>query len=249
MKDKDKSKKLDLNNEELKLKLIVKNTDLGLLFTVLLTLIMVWIAGNVSSFTPNVIDLLKGKSNIKQPVLEKSDFDKRNELIESQNIKTDKEIKLLKEPIITPPYYVDTEKLKNYLISKSVSIKVFGKIESAYLYVKTDSLNLENESVSFYIVDGKPVTGHLFAPLSIFSRGDNEFIYDLKNLPLVDLPYSIKKTPTTHDVVDVLNNASEKENLYIGAMVSTTTLPNQVEQIEIKYNCVNKGNCEIRILE
>lgn len=241
---KNKSQKIDPT-------LIVKNMDLGLLLTVFISILIVTLAGMISPYTPNIIDIFRGKTELKQPDLQRSDFEKRDELIESQIIKYDKKVTLLKEPIVTPPYYTNSDRLKNYLISKSVSIGIKGTIEDAYLYIKTGTLNLENESVSFYIVDGNSIAGHLFAPKSVFSRGDNEFVYNLKELPLVKLPYSIKNDPDIENVVEkVLNHASVvKENLYMGALVSTTTLPNQVEQMEIRYTCVNRGDCEIRVLE
>lgn len=227
------------------------SVDFGSIFTMLVAMAIVSVIGIFSGYAPNIIKLFTDKSlEISQPDFVKSDFANRDEIIKSQEIVFDHRVTLLSEPIYTPPYVMDPEKLKQYLISKSVAIKVVGVVKNAYLYIKTNKLDLEKESVSFYIVDGKTVAGHLFAPESLYDQKENEFLYNLSKLPLVKLPYSSKLKlgdDNYRNVVKEIFNSDvgQGKHLYIGGFVSTTKLPNAIEQIEVRYSCVNNANCQI----
>lgn len=155
---------------------------------------------------------------------------------------------LLASPISTPSFVTDEDKLTNYLSANSIFIRVRGGISKAYLYIQTGDIDIQHESVYFYIVDGTSIGGHLDPKNSLIAENGNEFLYDLSKLPLMQLPYSPTKKPTEYDVVKSMLNhyvLYNKGVYYIGGFVSTTKLPNQISKMEIRYSCDPTNPCQI----
>lgn len=158
--------------------------------------------------------------------------------------------KLYENPLPTPSFISNSPKLKQYLESNTVKITINGELAEAYLYIKTGKINIENESVYFWIVDGKSDGGHLLASENLAQGAGNEFLYDLEKLPIVQLPYSLDKSPSYLNIVENYLNKDisykPERQYYVGAFVSTTILPNQVENFEIRYKCkTGSDNCSI----
>ncbi len=160
-------------------------------------------------------------------------------------------ISLYKDPLQTPSFITNPEKLSQYLETHTASITIIGEISEAYIYIKTGPIDIENESVYFWIVDGKSDGGHLSPRENLTSNNGNVFLYDLEKLPVVDLPYSIGKTPSHLDIVNNYLNKDiphkSSKQYYAGAFVSTTRFPNQVESFEIRYGCKSTSTCSISL--
>lgn len=164
------------------------------------------------------------------------------------NIPYEQVVTILGTPISTPVFVTNPGKLTEYLASTAQSIQVQGTVKSAYLYIKTGDLDIQNESVYFYIIDGKSFGGHFLPTESLIPDSGNEFLYDMSKLPLVQMPYSLKSTPNYSNAIkEMLNHITDynKRKYYIGSFVSTTKLPNQVERIEIRYSCDPTDLCQI----
>lgn len=162
-------------------------------------------------------------------------------------------VSLYKQPLETPSFVTNRAKLTKYLESNTSGIYIDGEISEAYLYIKTGQIDIEKESVYFWIVDAKSDGGHLLPTENLASGTGNEFLYDLVKLPIIQRPYSISKAPEHIDVVnDYLNkdlSYKDRREYYVGAFVSTTRLPNQVENLEIRYACKQGIICSISLLE
>ena len=160
-------------------------------------------------------------------------------------------IQLYNKPLQTPSFVSNSDKLTKYLESNTVKITIIGEVSEAYLYVKTGSIDIEKESVYFWIVNNKSDGGHLSPTENLVSKNGNEFFYDLVKLPVVQRPYSIYRSPTYIDVVNNYLNQDigykEEREYYVGAFVSTTQLPNQIENLEIKYSCKQGVHCSINL--
>ena len=166
-------------------------------------------------------------------------------------------VNILSAPIATPPFVTNPDKLKKYLENNSVAINVKGDIDQAYLYIETGPINIQNESVYFFIVDGHSKQGHLVASESPVheSKSDQsrtDFLYDMSQLPLSQLPFPLEDHKTTIDAVsEFLNqdinykNSENKRQYFIGGFVSTTRLPNQISKIQIRYKCKEDQKCSI----
>ena len=157
-------------------------------------------------------------------------------------------------PLVTPSFVSDPQKLANYLEKNSVEINVRGQLSEAYLYIKTGPIDVERESVYFFIVDGYSSGGHLFSPENLATSTSSEFLYDLEKLPLVDLPFSTKnKARKVNIKEEFLNkdiaykNESYKRQYFVGGFVSTMKLPNQIDRMEIRYSCKPTEICEISV--
>lgn len=165
-------------------------------------------------------------------------------------IKYDHKVEILDKPIFTPAFVTDPNKLKDYLGKVSTTIIITGKIKNAYVYIKSGEIDIQKESIYFYIVDGRTVDGHLFPPEALQSINNNAFIYDLGNLPLVKFPYSLNGQVVYENVIEKIFNYPTTYNngrYYIGAFVSTTKLPNQITSIEIRFTCEQGGTlCDIK---
>lgn len=163
----------------------------------------------------------------------------------------DRTLPILDSPIQTPPFVTEPDRLRDYLGKVSKSILISGLFENAYLYIKTGDINIQNESIYVYLVDGRIADGHLYPPEAMQPITDNVFIYDLRNLPLEQFPYSLSDTSRLKykNVVEDLFNYQPETNksYYIGAFVSTTKLPNQITTLEIRYKCQTNSNCSIAL--
>lgn len=158
---------------------------------------------------------------------------------------------IIDKPIPTPVFVSNPDKLTDYLFRISQGIVAEGEIKVAYLYINTGSIDLENESVYFYMVDGKGKGGHLVPTESLIPNSGTEFLYDMSKLPFVQLPYSLKKPIDHFNMKDEILNfepQNTERKYYIGAFVSTTRLPNQVEKVEIRYSCEINTFCEIKVI-
>lgn len=158
-------------------------------------------------------------------------------------------VKIYSESLETPSFIMNSKRLTNFLEKNAVEITITGQLSEAYLYVRTGPIDIENESVYFWIVNNRDDGGHLFVPSSLASGIGNEFLYDLEELPIVQLPYTTKKTPKTVNVVDNYLNkdlpGKSQRKYYVGAFVSTTKLPNRINELEIRYKCKSGSNCSI----
>lgn len=154
------------------------------------------------------------------------------------------------EPLVTPSYVSNKEKLRKYLETNAQEIVTSGKIKEAYLYINTNAIDIEKESVYFWIVDGKDDGGHLIPTESLSAGKSGEFLYDLSKLPLIQLPYSLSKKADHIDVLGQYLNQDisykDQRQYFIGAFVSTTILPNQINQMTIRYTCVVGEQCSIK---
>lgn len=170
----------------------------------------------------------------------------------ANDLNYDTTLTLLDSPIQTPPFVTDPDRLRDYLGKVAKTIVISGEIEDAYLFVQTGGINIQNESVYFYIVDGRTADGHLYPQEALQPVTDNIFIYNLKNLPLEQLPYSLNNpNHLIHkNIVDEIFNYQPKgwdRKYYIGAFVSTTKLPNQITSLEIRYKCKESTTCTITL--
>lgn len=155
-------------------------------------------------------------------------------------------------PIPTPPFVLDPDRLRDYLGKVSRTIIISGDIEDAYLYIATNEIDINNESIYFYIVDGKIAEGHLYPKEALSPITNNTFIYDLKKLPLMSFPYSISnprdlRHPNVINDLFNFHGQNLERKYYIGAFVSTTRLPNQVNNLEIRYKCKISSTCSINL--
>lgn len=188
--------------------------------------------------------------DINVPNLDKKGIEESKQKVERLNYDT--KLSILDSPIETPPFVTDPERLKDYLGKVSRTIILTGDVEDAYLYIQSGDINIQTESIYFYIVDGKIAEGHLYPKDAISSVSDSTFVYDLKKLPLMKFPYSLT-TPTKLEYVDVVTTLFNRQGqgierkYYIGAFVSTTKLPNEIKAIEIRYKCKQSSTCNIVI--
>jgi len=160
-----------------------------------------------------------------------------------------KKISIYSKPLETPVFVSNSEKLTKYLEQNAVEIVAEGTIEKAYLYAVSGSLDINKESIFFWIVDGESDGGHLVPSESYTSGKGNEFLYDLRKLPLVERPYFPNKPAGHVDIVSKYLNKDisykTKRQYFVGAFVSTTTLPNQISKLEIRYRCELGSNCRV----
>ena len=156
---------------------------------------------------------------------------------------------LYDEPLTTPSFVANPYHLTKYLEQNTAEILIEGEIDSAYLYVASDELDISKESIYFWIVDGKSDGGHLVPSESLSSGNGNEFLYDLRKLPLIQRPYFPDKPAQHLDIIsEYLNkDVSYKQDrqYFIGAFVSTTLLPNKITNFEIRYMCKFGTECAI----
>ncbi|MCQ3944272.1 MAG: hypothetical protein DPW11_00620 [bacterium] len=163
---------------------------------------------------------------------------------------------ILANPISTPPFVTNPDKLRNYLEGSSVEINVEGNLDKAYLYLSTGPIDINRESVYFFIVDGYSKQGHLVASESPVNGqsglGRTEFLFDLSKLPLSSLPFPLEDHKEYVDVLsDFLNrdidykSAGKKRQYFVGGFVSTTRLPNQITKMQIRYQCEIGQSCKI----
>lgn len=221
-----------------------------------ITSIIVFIVLVISSIAIFGFSNLSGKPKQEEPKINVSTLTK--ETIESskkqaERLNYDTTLDVLQgSPIATPPFVLDPDRLRDYLGKVSKTIYITGEIEDAYLYISTGRLDINKESIYFYIVDGKIAEGHLYPKEALSPVSDNTFIYDLKKLPLMKFPYSFEH-PNNLEHVDVVNTIFNRQGqgierkYYIGAFVSTTQLPNQVNSLEIRYKCKQSSSCNIAI--
>ncbi len=160
-----------------------------------------------------------------------------------------KKVVLYENPLATPSYVSNPARLTDYLEQNTVEIIIEGIIDSAYLYVVPDSLDIKQESIYFWIVDTKSEGGHLVPGESLSSGSENEFLYDLRKLPIIQRPYFPDKPPKHADIVSEYLNKDisykQRRQYYVGAFVSTTSLPNEITKFEIRYRCELGMECII----
>lgn len=170
-----------------------------------------------------------------------------NRLSQTENLRI---VKLYDQPLTTPSYVSNQQELTKYLERNTAEIIVVGELSEAYLYIKTGPIDINKESVYFWIVDGTSDGGHLLPTDNLGSQLGNEFLYDLEKLPIVQRPYSIHSKPKYINVVNkYLNtdiNYKADRQYYVGAFVSTTLLPNQIDDLEIRYWCKQGSSCLIK---
>jgi len=173
-----------------------------------------------------------------------------NKLEETKNLFV---TKLYDNPLPTPSFVSNQELLTKYLERNTSEIIIKGEISEAYLYIKTGPIDINKESVYFWIVDGTSNGGHLLPTENLSTQSGNEFLYNLERLPTVQRPYSINSKPEYIDVVNsYLNtdlNYKPNRQYYVGAFVSTTLLPNQIENLEIRYGCKLGSDCSITVVK
>ncbi|MDO8515292.1 MAG: hypothetical protein Q7S14_02220 [bacterium] len=220
------------------------------------TSIIVFIFLVISSIAIFGLSILSDKPKSENPqinisTLTKETVESSKKQVEKLNYDTTLDI-LQGVPISTPPFVLDPDRLRNYLGKVSKTIYITGEIDDAYLYISTGHLDINKESIYFYIVDGKIAEGHLYPKEALSPVSENTFIYNLKNLPLVKFPYSLDR-PTHLDHKDVVNTLFNRQDqnverrYYVGAFVSTTQLPNEVNAMEIRYKCKQSSSCSITL--
>lgn len=164
--------------------------------------------------------------------------------------------RLLITPIATPSFVAKPESLKNYLEENSISINIIGSISKAYLYIQTDKIDLEQESVYFFIVGDHSIQGNLISAESQVNEANfninantNDFLYDMSKLPITQLSDPVETRTEEH--VDILeeffNKGDEKKQYFVGGFVWTATIPNYISKIEIRYKCADGNQCNISV--
>lgn len=160
-----------------------------------------------------------------------------------------KRVVLYENPLTTPSYVSNSARLTDYLEQNTAEILIEGVIDSAYLYVASDGLDIKQESIYFWIVDGKGEGGHLVPGESLSSGSKSEFLYDLRKLPLIQRPYFPDKPPKHADIISEYLNKDisykQQRQYYVGVFVSTTLLPNEITDFEIRYRCELGSECII----
>lgn len=215
-------------------------------------LLFVFLASVFTTFLPMLTSRLKQPSDTEVVIV--PDVTKKG--IEEQR---GKEVDFLKEtsqlnvvtiyskPLSTPTFVTNPNKLREYLEQNSVEINIQGDISEAYLYVKTGSIDVQKDSVYFFIVNNHSKQGHLVSSESLISSSSTEFLYDMSKLPLKQLLDPKKEEPNI--IEEFLNRdlgyKTKKRQYFVGGFVSTTKLPNQIEQMEIRYKCKLDINCSI----
>lgn len=230
------------NNNEFQWKTIT-----GGIVLVLISLFFVYISEYVTgSFLKNTDNKDIPQPNITIEGIQENKGSSVDRLIETEKMKR---ISLYAKPLETPTFVSDTNKLTKYLESNTAGVVINGEISEAYLYIKVKSLDVINESIYFWIVDGSSEGGHLIPTENLAIAKGNEFLYDLTKIPLVQKPYSISREPKFVNIVDLFLNRDleykTRREYFIGSFVSTTKLPNQVEILEVRYNCKQGINCSI----
>lgn len=230
------------NNKELTEKILST-----LIMLAIATITFIFSSNFISKTTKNVIPTPTVMPVLKDPNISKQGIEKVQSNPQQQ-LSYDFVTVLLSQPISTPSFVTDPDRLTNYLSANSILIGISGEISKAYLYIRTGDIDIQKESVYFYIIDGSSISGHLNPTESLISDNGNEFLYDLSQLPLVQAPYSPNTKPDHKDVIStMLNHISSYNNrsYYIGGFVSTTKLPNQISSMEIRYSCVPFSPCQI----
>lgn len=156
---------------------------------------------------------------------------------------------LYKEALKTPSFVSNPIRLTEYLEQNATEIIIEGVIDSAYLYIASSTIDINKESIYFWIVDGESDGGHLIPSESLSSGNGNEFLYDLRKLPLIQRPYFPEKPSRHIDIISEYLNKDishkQKRQYYIGSFVSTTLLPNEIVSFEIRYRCKLETDCII----
>ena len=164
-----------------------------------------------------------------------------------------KRVDLLTSPIETPNFVTNPSKLRNYLEQSNVAVVIEGDVDRAFLYLKAKHIDINSESIYFFIVDGYSRQGHLVSSESLISGSGNDFLYDLKQLPLSSLPFPLENKKQIINVTDDFLNRDisykQERKYYIGGFVSTTQLPNSLDVMQIRYVCKSTSACTIRLTE
>ncbi|MFA6184496.1 MAG: hypothetical protein WC682_05390 [Parcubacteria group bacterium] len=172
-----------------------------------------------------------------------SDFDKFNSY---------KKFDVYPDGIVTPLNFVNNAEkdLKN----AGRKIKISGKIEDAYVYIragandqngKFTSIMRQYDSIWFYISNGHFLGGQLDVGQSIFG-GTSE---------LTDLLFNLKSVPVADDLMQYKKGFFKSENLLselngertIGSLVSTVRY-GRIDVLEIGYKCVENSDCNIELV-
>lgn len=155
-------------------------------------------------------------------------------------------------PLATPAFVTNPDKLRGYLERNSVEINVQNDLSEAYLYIKTGAIDVKNESVYFFIVNRYSKQGHLVSSESLVSSSTSELLYDMTKLPLAQLPFPLEPKKKEINVVEEFLNKDlsykdKKRQYFVGGFVSTTKLPNKIERMEIRYKCKLDTDCFIEV--
>lgn len=110
-------------------------------------------------------------------------------------------------------------------------VRVEGKIEEAYLYMRV-AVSRDNgplgkltdfDSIWFFIDDAKNYGGHLLRSKALVNRqqedGTQELLFNLEEIPFTTLPYNEKADPNYKNLLEVLNNGETEH--YVASFVST----------------------------
>ena len=184
----------------------------------------------------------------KEGIVDSISNQQKDKLLETTDYE---KINLLMSPIETPSFVTNPDKLRSYLEQKNVAIVIEGNVDKAFLYLKAKHIDINNESIYFFIVDGYSRQGHLVSSESLISGSGNDFLYDLRQLPLASLPFPLENKKQTFNIVDDFLNRDitykHERKYYVGGFVSTTQLPNSLDIMEIRYTCKPTITCAIHL--
>ncbi len=180
----------------------------------------------------------------------KEDIEKKKEIYKEFN----SFLNLPKTPLFEKSGFVTPSIItKEVVINNAIHIQTKGKITKAFLYVRAGVDNplsrlTPYDSVYFFIDYGRN-GGHLLRSAS-YNIPSNDIrttvlLFNLDDLPLVDIPYSEKNVAKHINVLDILNVES---NHYIGMFVSTQRF-GKIEEATIAYQCEDKSDCGIWVIK